>query len=158
MNIRNVLFLLMVCASLGAQTTSQPAYIALREATLSASGEVLTVQQPASPSNTLVFDAGYVYCSAECTFTIERDGTAATTTSLTPTATSGNTDAPTALAFHTSNAGAGTVIGKHTVAAGGTMPFELKGVRLPRIAGRNVTIRVQSLTGTVRLFLKWVES
>ena len=57
-------------------------YTAYREATLAGAAEVVTVQQAASPAKTIHLDAASVYCSVDCVVTIERNGTAATTTAL----------------------------------------------------------------------------
>lgn len=155
--MRTLLFALLVCAALSAQTTL-PSYVAFREASLTAAGEVVSIQQPVSPTKTVNFEGASVYCSAACDVTIERDGTAATTTALTVAPVATDTIAGSALAFHTSNVGSGTVLAKHAVAAGEIMSFELKGMRLPRIAGKNVTIRVSSITGTARVLVKWTET
>src|SRR5574342_237649 len=84
-------------------------FIATKQTSLSGAAEVITVQQPASNAKTVSFIGAYVDCSVACTITLERDGSAATATTLTPVAL--NSGTATATAWSGSDVGAGTVLG-----------------------------------------------
>lgn len=133
-------------------------YSYYKESSLSSAAEVVTIQSKASTSRRILFDGAYVFCSASCTFTVEKGGASATTTagSVIPINTSVVTSA---VAFHTSNVGEGTALAKYPLAAGEGLPVDLKGVVLPSGAGaaRNLTIRTSSMSGTVRVVVVWEE-
>ena len=132
-------------------------YVAYREATKAGAAEVVTVQQAAKGTRTVHLDAASVYCSVDCVVSVERNGTAATGTALTRTPVNTAT-AATATAWHTSNAGTGTVLAKYLVTAGTDKKIGLRGVVLRQTApGENVTIRTASITGDVRIVVRWGE-
>src|SRR5690242_4256563 len=86
--------------------SGQPAFVAFKQTALAGTAEVITVQQPASGAKNVSFVAAYVDCSAVCTITLERDGTAATTTALTVVQVNPDFNvAATANAFSASNVG-----------------------------------------------------
>jgi hypothetical protein len=62
-----------------------------------------------------------------------------------------------AAVYRNSNAGAGTVINKVSLAAGGSRTFEFSGASLTRTQGANYSIRVPAITGTAYLFFMWRE-
>lgn len=133
-------------------------YAASREATLSGAAETVTIQQPATNSGQrFVMDGAAVYCSVDCTVTVERSGTAATTTAFTPVVLNPGVVAAKAQAMHTSNVGAGTAIGTYRVAAGSEKVIGLRGIRLRPNTRDNLTVKTNSITGTVRILVKWAE-
>jgi hypothetical protein len=136
-----------------------------REVTLSGAAEVVTVQIPAGSTRNLKFKMAQVWCSTgSVDVTVERDGTAATTTALTPQKVNPNASwVPSSIAsgFHTSNVGAGSQIGsKQTAYAGSTgLILDMSPTVLEKASAsvRNLTIRTASYTGTVRISIFWEE-
>jgi hypothetical protein len=139
----------------------QTAYFAAYKATtLSSAVEAVTVQQPASGSKTVRFEGAYIYCSAACVVTLSVDGTAATTTALTPVALARQATpaTPTATAYHTSNAGSGTTLAAYDIAAGGEKSLEKSGLTLfGDGTARNFTLKTNSISGSVRILVFWSE-
>ncbi|MFB3828949.1 MAG: hypothetical protein ACE15B_19440 [Bryobacteraceae bacterium] len=151
--------MLMAQADIFENRDFQKIYTAQREATLAGTAEVVTIQQPATTTgNHFFLDEAAVYCSVDCTFTVERSGTAATTTAFTPAPANPGIVAAKATAFHTSNVGASTVIGKYYVAAGGEKVVNLRAIRLRNGTRDNLTVRTSSITGTVRILVRWAEA
>ena len=133
-------------------------YTAYYKFTPSESAAVLTVQQPAGASFNLQFVGAYVYCSVACEITLERNGTAASTTSFTPSPVNPNGYAATAVAYRDSNVGTGTVIAKYVLAAGTDKTIDLSGTRCKFGSGvENLTLRSASVTGEVRMLVQWGE-
>src|SRR5437016_4831410 len=98
------LFLLTVGLCAG-----QISYVANKTTALSAAAEVITVQQIAAGTKTLQFVSASVDSTVVTAITIERDGTAATSTALTPAQVNPVIGVvATAKAWSASNAGAGT--------------------------------------------------
>lgn len=125
----------------------------------SASGSacVWTIQQPASGAKNLRLVGFTVYCSAACTFTQERNGTAASGSTITPTKVNTESSAtPTFTAHHTSGSTGGTSIGGTSyVAAGVTLPIDLTNIYiLGSGTTKNFTVRTSSFTGTGQFVLK----
>lgn len=133
-------------------------YLAYREASLSGAAEAVTVQQPASGAKNVYLDGAMVYCSADCDVTLERNGTAATTTSFTPVGVNPGITVAKARAFHTSNAGVGTVLAKYKIQGGTSQSMALRGVRLRWNAADNLTVRVGTMTGDVKILVRWGEA
>jgi hypothetical protein len=151
------LLLLFACfAGLG---LAQAEYVALYDATLSGAASVVTVQAPAtSAARTVRFTVAYVYCSVACDLTLERTGTAATATALAPAAL--NSTASTALtkAWRSSDVGAGTVIGKYSVPAGGTIVLDIKALTLSGAGtSKNLTLRTSAITGSAKVAIQFTE-
>jgi hypothetical protein len=154
-------FLLFLVLPLG--LFGQTQYSASKATSLSGAAEVITIQgngssDPAFNRLTKVialtsFDAS---CSVACSITLERDGTAATTTTLTPATLNAASPVATALAFSASNVGTGTVLAQYNVAAGGVLFVSLAGKEL-RTGAQNLTVRTSSITGTVTVNLQWSE-
>ncbi len=137
-------------------------YVAYYTFTLAGSAGIFTIQQPAANAKTVRFSEVYVSCSASCTITMERDGSAASTTAITPTKLRATYNNATATVFRDSNVGAGTVIqpGVFINASGGESwtVFDLKSLSLiGNGTGKNVTIKTNSITATVRISVKWSE-
>lgn len=134
--------------------------------TPSAAAEVLTIQHPANSNKTFRYLSAYIYCSVACTVTLERLGTAATTTKATPVAA--NPASPTvnvsvANVFTTSNVGIGTVINTYNLAAGAWMSIDLglyirNGMFVsPAGVLDNLSLRSSSISGTITLQITWRE-
>lgn len=107
-----VLALLLIGLPLAAQSLVG-CYDVRRTGTLSGAGTVLTIQQPASnaANHDLRIVSVSMWASVDANFSIERTGTAASSTALTPTPLSSTTPAAAFNAFHSSNVGSGTQIG-----------------------------------------------
>lgn len=124
-----------------------------------ATAEALTVQQPAStPGLNVQFELYYLSCSMACNVTISQNGTAATTTALTPTPLNGAPPA-TVSGFRSSNVGSGTTLNTYYVAAGGTLALDLTKFYLNRNQGTaaNLTFTVASASGTIQSMVQWIE-
>lgn len=154
-----LLLAVLMCAVLTGQQFDAR-YTIVKTTALVATAEKLTVQQPASGAKRLRFTSASVFCSAACTATMSRDGTAATATALTPVALSGHYAASTASGFHTSDAGAGTVISvAYSIGAGALQVFDLEGIELAgNGTARNFSIETNAITGTVRIQIVWKET
>jgi hypothetical protein len=136
-------------------------YVAVKETTLSGAAEAVTIAQPATASGQVIWmDLATVYCSVACVVTVERGGTAASTTALTPTPMSAGLVAARAKAFHSSNAGSGAELGKYRIAAGGEKTISLRGVRLRNGGGatEQLTVSTDAITGVARIQIKWAEA
>lgn len=153
---------LILCLLFSALTfAGQPGwnYSAYKETVLAAASEAISIQQPSGGSRNIYIDGIAVYCSVDCEFTIERGGTAATTTALTASILGRSAPAPIAQTFYSSNAGAGTeTLSKYSVTAGSTVPISMAGLAMPRGGGGDtVTVRTSTITGTVRVIVRWTE-
>lgn len=150
--------LALIPACLFAQAPISPQYVVVRAVSLSASGEAVTIQQPASSSKRVQFTSADAYCSVACDVTIERDGTAATATAATIAKLNGEAPTPRATAFSASDVGTGTVIGKRTLSAGGLVRFDLNSKWLQGDGtATNLTIRISSITGDTKINVYWRE-
>lgn len=135
-------------AALAAPAFSQGrTYMVEQRLTPVASAAVVTVQLPAGTLRNVVFTGVSVYCSVQCEFTVERDGTLATATARTPPALNAAAGTGVAVLYYDSNAGVGTTVARHVVPAGQTIVLEL--IQKTLTAGQNLTIRTAVMTGTV---------
>ena len=158
-----LLLSLLLWATLMVAQQLQHHYVVEHEAVLAAAPAVTTVQVPANTARWVVFREAYVWCSVDCTVTVERDGTAATATSLpvkklNPGATWVAT--PSSTAFRTSDVGAGTVVSpKIYVTANTQQVIDLAKFVFEsgRDAVQNLTIRTTSITGTARTAITFEE-
>ena len=135
-------------------------YTVTREHTLSASAGVVTIQQPASSSNTVEVRWVKLHSNIALTVELERDGTAATATAETEVGT--NTNAPTqaAVAWYDSDVGNGTTIETIDMVGDVTYAIDLTAYRVYLIGdgtGVNFSVRTASGTGTVRITVCWRE-
>lgn len=168
--MKQVLIFLAVCVGAYAQQ-AQPQgcpndlhsaqlynYTASDTATPSGAAEVSTIQVPASGTSSMIIHACGVSVSSTValSFTLERTGSVASTTTLTPASTNRQAPTPLLTAFKQSNAGSGTVIAQYQLAAGATIALDLTKEWLQQ-AGDNVTIRTSSITGTVNINWTWFE-
>jgi len=131
---------------------------------LSGTATAITIQQTASVNTNVKVVGVYVYCSVACTVTLERSGTAATTTLTAPVATSPGYAATTLTGYINSNVGAGTVVGQaggYPVAAGSYLALRFLGadgsssVNLRRGAADNFTVKVAAISGTAKLLIDY---
>lgn len=125
-----------------------------RASSPSASAEVVTLHFPTGSSKTMYLIGATIYSSVATTYTVERDGTAPTTTPVIPAELNSGT-AGLIVAYHTSNVGSGTTVKTYNIAASEEQRIELGYKTLK--AGKNITIRTASMTGNVRIFLQWRE-
>ena len=135
-------------------------YTLYKETNLTAAAEVITVQQPAGGTGKRVelIDAT-LYSAVAADFTLERDGTAASSTTLTPTPWRSGMPVATAGGYSSSNVGTGTVLHKETLTAGGRVVLDLVGYSMfDEGAGRNYSIRTNAVTGIVRIALRFKET
>lgn len=157
------LAIFLLAFTLQAQTFTQapPNYGVSKVTVLNAAAEVITIQGN-QPVNTrlikvVVFKGFDATCSVACTITLERDGNAATTTTLAPGRLNGESLPSTALAFSASNVGVGTILAQYSLTAGGQIAINLTGKQL--YSGvENLTVRTSSITGTVNINVQWQES
>lgn len=134
-------------------------FVASKRTVLTGATEVLTVQATSS-SKRVAFVSAYVYCTVACTITLERNGTAATTTTQTPTQVNPSLGiVATATAYNTSNVGVGTVLWTYDLAGSQGLPINLAGISFAPSAGNtnNITFRTSSISGTVNLSIQWQE-
>lgn len=147
------LFLLAMGISYG-----QITYTASKTTALSGAAEVVTVQQAASSARNVQFVSAFVDCTVACTVTIERNGTAATATALTPAPANPDASAAVATAWSGSNVGTGTVITRASIPAGGSLVVDLSRIYFTGSgAGKNLSVRTNSITGTVDIVITWTE-
>ncbi len=86
---------------------AQQSAIVTRTSSLSSSAEVLTLQQPASGGKAITFKGIYIDTTVAVTVTLERNGSAASATALTPVYLN-FPGTPTLLAWRSSNSSGGT--------------------------------------------------
>jgi hypothetical protein len=148
--------ILIICLLAVPLLAQRGTYTVERKSTLSGTAEVITVQIPAATTTvTMQMVKASVYCSVQCEITLERDGTAAANTALTPVPTFVGAQAVAATAYRSSDVGAGTVLARYIVAAGQTLLLDLTDVRIS--PGGNFSIRSDAITGTFLNTTKWRE-
>lgn len=135
-------------------------YVVQKTTVLAAGAEVITVQQPATSARQVTFISAYFDCSVACSFTLERNGTAASSTTLAVrNVNPGETTASTT-AWSASNVGTGTVIGGYNCTAACSVSIDLTGIAFPQggsTTATNLTLRSSSITGTVDIIIKYSE-
>lgn len=133
-------------------------YIVYKATTLSSAVEKITVQQPAAGAKKVTFKVVVIYCSAACTITFSRSGTAATTTTLAPVALSPNTPTSTVTGWSGSDAGSGTALWTTEIAAGAIASIDVTGIVLSgAVLTQNFSVATASMTGTVKITIVWTE-
>ncbi len=138
---------------------AKPSFSVYHFVDLAAAASVLTVQQPATGGKRVTFDSATLYCENACVVTLERDGTAATTTAAVEVTLDETINtAPTATAFSTSNVGAGTTISVYRLAAGVTFTIDISNIKMSgNGTTKNISLRTASTTGEIARTLVWVE-
>lgn len=143
---RLIALLVSTCACALAQD-----YVVTRDVTLASSADAVTIQQPSSNSRVVRGAKVFIRCIAACDVTIEREGTAATTSAVTPVAVNPSTsNAAHVTAFVASDVGVGTVVARDSIPANGFTIFDMSKVTLNGSGtSKNFTIRIASMTGRV---------
>lgn len=140
--------------------SSSASYSVAVVATETSTASVVTIQGNQTAGvrliKTILFKGFDVTCSAACTVSLERDGTAATATAATIVQLNGEYAASTANAYSASNVGSGTVLAQYSLTAGGQIAINLAGKQLYS-GTENLTIRTSAITGTVNTNIQWVE-
>lgn len=138
---------------------AQYSYSVVKTTTLSGAAEVITVQQPSSGSTTVRAVGAYIDSTVAIDITIERNGSAASATSLTIANVNPGDATPRATAWSGSNVGVGTIISKATIPAGGSQLFDLTRIIMAGNGiNKNFTLRTSSITGTVNIIIVYTES
>lgn len=133
-------------------------YSITKKTSLSAAAEVITIQQPSSGARSVRFEAATLYCSVACEVTLERDGSAASSTALTVNKLAGSAvPNPTVQAFSSSNVGSGTVLARYNVPAGSTLVVDLGSFGWVEGSNRNITFRTDAITGVFVINVFWTE-
>ena len=156
--MKTLLIALALAAGLSAQNQTVTTYTASKQTSLTAAAEVVTVQQPATGARPVQFVAAYFDCSVACSMTLERNGTAASATSLSINPVFSGSVAATSTAFSSSNVGTGTVLSRFNCAAACSNTLDLTDISFQ--AGgtaQNLTLRSSSITGTVTINFKFRE-
>jgi hypothetical protein len=138
------------------EVTRQRNFCYRKLTSLSGTAEKITIQQPASGAALVRMQSVTFYASVATVFTLSMNGTAATGTAGTPVVLSFGT----ALAnvFHTSNAGAGTVLNTYRLAAGEQITLDLSAITLEGDGtAKNVSVATDSVTGDVEFCFVWSE-
>lgn len=135
-------------------------YTVSKQTVLSAATEVVTIQQPASSARQVSFISAYFDCSVACTFTLERNGTAATSTTLAVNNINPGETAASTTAWSASNVGTGTVLATYNCTAACSIAIDLSGIIFSQsgsTTGTNLTLRSSTITGTVDIIFKYGE-
>lgn len=150
-----MLRILAILIAFAATCAAQNTYSIIDERTLSGAAGAVTIQQRSTAGRLLQFKWVTVACTVSCNVYLEKNGTAATGTAITPTPVN-DSDAgttPRFEAFHTSNVGAGTKLTPtYTVQANIPFTFDLDGVELQSPGTtKNLTLRIESMTGSYKV-------
>lgn len=134
-------------------------YTVRKNTVLAGTAEVVTVQQPATGARYVSFNSAYFDCSVACFFTLERNGTAASSTTLAVNNLNPGESAATTTAWSGSNVGTGTVIASYNCTAACSVSIDLTGTVFQQVNGTgvNLTLRSSSITGTVDIIFKYTE-
>lgn len=150
--------LVLVCASAGIALGQN--FTVYKETVLSGTAEVITIQQPATGARTVRPGVAYLYCSVACAITIERNGAAATSTTLAVVDPNRTGAVPNFTAWSGSNVGTGTVIGRIRFSTGGGfIPLDLSNIlMIGNGTAINLTLRTDAVTGIVIFMISVTES
>ncbi len=152
----SLLACIALASSLAAQQPKRERFSAYKATTLSGAAEVVTIQQPAASARDVFFEYAILYCSVVCTIELEIDGTAATSTTLTPIVETYGT--ATATAWSGSNVGNGTTLYEYNLAAGETITVDLTGQFMEgNGTANNLSFRTNSITGDAKIGVFWWE-
>jgi hypothetical protein len=160
--MKRALLMVAMTAALSGQTAPTATtrlYGSYSEATPTGAAVVVTIQQPSTGARQLVFEGGTIFCSVPCVPALEMNGTAATATPAGVIKLDTRAPSATAGVFTGSDVGAGTVINRYPIAAGGQTDILKSGLTLGVSTGvrQNLTIRTDAISGTVRILLMWSE-
>jgi hypothetical protein len=134
-------------------------YAVRKQTVLAGTAEVITIQQPATLARQVTFISAYFDCSVACSFTLERNGTAATSTTLAVNNVNPGETAAATTAWSASNVGVGTVLASYNCPGACSIAIDLTGVTFAQVNGTgvNLTLRSSSITGTVDIIFKYSE-
>ncbi len=153
--------LLCMCATSALAQIQVPLVASTGNVSLVASATAASLQQPSSNSLPISFPSAggaapgvgaSIYCSAQCTASIIRNSTAATTTA--GTVVNINPTDPVAVVkfFTASNYSGGTTLAVINIGAGSTQSLDMSAIKMGAGGtGVNLTIAIASLTGTVNI-------
>lgn len=148
-----VMLLLFAAGILGQQRGT---YWVEQETVLAGGLEAVTVHMPTGTGRTARFTGASVYCTVACSFVLERDGSAPTSTAAAIKKSNRNEQTPVTAAFHTSNVGVpARTLPKNYVPAASTFVIGLEDNEI--LEGDNLTIRVGPITGTAKVMITWKE-
>lgn len=139
---------------------SAQVYSVRKQTALTAATEVVTIQQPATNARQVTFISAYFDCSVACSFTLERNGTAATATALTVNNVNPGETLPSTTAWSGSNVGTGTILASYNCPSSCSIAIDLTGVVFAQggsTTATNLTLRSSSITGTVDILFKYSE-
>lgn len=164
--MKRFLLLLVATLAMAQGPVGTVSTIVVRKQTvLAGAAEVVTVQMPSTVPTTgpraVKFLSAAFDCTVACSFTLERNGSAATTVSLTPLNANPQEPPPITVAFNTSNSAGGSVIGSYNCAAAcPPVPIDLTGIWFNNasVGTQNLTLRSNSITGTVDIMFKYQET
>lgn len=156
-----LLFLLFATLPLDAQllrsVRDPDVYQYYKTTSLSGAAETITIQQPATGARTVSLVSATVCSTADVTWTLSKDGTAATTTAGTPIRSQGDNTAQ-ADVFHTSNVGSPTTLMAYPLQADECRTITLDGNEMKgNGTGKNYSLGSDSITATVYINIKWEE-
>lgn len=153
--MKNILLVLFLALPLFAAETYTYDY----EVTLSGAAGKMTLQQPASPTKTARLRVASIYADTAAVVTLERSCTsAATTTVQTPQRYLDGTTVATLRIYTASNASTCTAMKKINVGAGQEVALDnIDDFIIQKNAGANFGFSIASMTGTVRIYLKYTE-
>lgn len=134
-------------------------YTVRKNTSLTATAEIVTIQQPATGARYVTFISAYFDCSVACSFTLERNGTAASSTTLAVNNINPGETTVATTAWSASNVGTGTVLASYNCTAACSVSIDLTGVVFQQVngTGTNLTLRSSSITGTVNIIFKYSE-
>lgn len=156
--MRNRFAILLVLLTSTIALKAQVAYSTSYSTTTSTSTSVVTVQQLPTSTRIVRFNGLYFKTSAACNFTLENNGTPATTTTLAVSPVNSDSRAASVLAFSSSNVGSGTVLGTYTLAAGEWRTLDLTGFRFSPLTQSNLTLRSSSCSAVIDISFRFTES
>lgn len=152
--IRAISVLLLVLSAF-AQDLNTPRYVVYKSTSLSGAAEVVTLRK-SSGNKLATFESAYVYCSVDCTFSLELAGTYSSGATITPNKLASRWESSTMLATSGTSISGTTSIVTYNLTAGTDKVLDLTGVYLVS-ANDALTIRTNSITGTVQIALKYQE-
>jgi hypothetical protein len=132
-------------------------YQASAEVSLVAAVPVFTIQAPAGSSKAAYLRNAQLYSSVDATIQMEKNGTAATATTITAVPLNSN-GTPIATSYKSSDVGAGSALAKVELKAGIPQPIDLSWSTFPRNSDtvQNFTFRgTSAITGTFRFSIIW---
>jgi hypothetical protein len=162
-SIRLLVAFVFVMAIAHAQRTHD--YGATCTGTLTGAGTSCTIQIAASNTRWVIIRSAFVQCTAGCVVTQERDGAAASATSVTKRKTNPNATwvaASTANIYQDSNVGVGTPVGPTSITVGSSpsyLSIPGKGLVLEKgsLIAQNYTIKLAAGSGTYTISFDYEE-